>query len=51
MSKQPIEVVCPKCNAAVGAKCTESYKGGVGMMFTDRFCIERIIKAQPDDRA
>lgn len=42
----PIEIVCPNCKAAAGAKCTVPYQGGVGMHFVERFCPEREDKAK-----
>ena len=43
-----LAVVCPLCNAAVKALCTEKVidAGGLQTKFTDIFHAERIIKAQ-----
>lgn len=43
--KSPIEVVCPNCLAAIGAKCTERGPGGFGKKFVARFCDARVDKA------
>lgn len=44
--KEPIEVVCPKCHAAVGGKCLERGPGGVGWKWVDSFHHERVDKAK-----
>ena len=40
----PLDVVCPKCKAAIGAQCTKPVQ--FGNQFTDTFCAERIDKAK-----
>lgn len=38
--KTAIDVVCPKCQAGITAKCTKRVQ--FGRQFTDLFCQERI---------
>lgn len=38
----PMDVVCPKCRAAIGAKCTIPIKDGC--KYVDTFCDERVQK-------
>ena len=51
MSVQPIDVICPRCQAAGGVKCTEPDKKMAGQYpthghhFVEHFHIERIDKA------
>jgi len=44
--KEPIEVVCPKCCAAIGAKCLERGPGNVGWKWVEYFHPERVDKAK-----
>lgn len=44
--KEPIEVVCPKCNAGVGGKCLDRGPGGIGQKWVETFHSERLDKAK-----